>query len=170
MEIIKYKNKSGNIYEIRGLKVMLDEDLAELYGVETKVLNQAVSRNKDRFPPDFMFSVTQQEFSALRSQFVTSKRTKGGRRYLPTAFTEHGILMLSSVLRSKQAVKVNIQIMRTFVALRESAQGYEQLINKLKELEDKYDKQFKIVFNAIEGMLEIEERSKVDKEIGFKLE
>lgn len=163
-EIPIYKSTIGEIYEIRGQKVMLDSDLARLYGVETKVLNQAVLRNVERFPDDFMFELTQQEFSVLRSQIVTSK---GGRRYLPNAFTEHGILMLSSVLRSKEAVRVNIQIMRAFISLRESLIGYSQLKDRLEDMERKYDSQFKIVFQAIKNMLDYESEEG-DKRIGFK--
>ncbi|MNQ67413.1 ORF6N domain protein [compost metagenome] len=104
----------NKIDELRGLKVMLDSDLAELYGVETKVLNQSIRRNIERFPNDFMFELTAEEWESLRSQFVTSKKGRGGRTYLPHVFTEHGILMLSSVLNSRQAIQVNIQIVRIF--------------------------------------------------------
>ncbi len=162
--VIIHKGQVGNIYEIRDQKVMLDSDLAILYGVETKVLNQAVARNKARFPGDFAFELTQKEFSALRSQFVTSK---GGRRYKPYVFTEHGILMLSSVLRSDKAVKVNIQIMRAFVVLRKTLLNYQELNEKLEKLESKYDEQFTIVFAAIKSML-YEDDEKNLRRIGFK--
>ncbi len=125
---------------IRGEKVILDADLAKLYGVDTKVLVQAVKRNKDRFPSDFMFQLSQVEFSDLRSQFVTS--TWGGRRYPPYAFTEQGVAMLSSVLRSSRAVAVNIEIMRTFVKLRRLLDSNDKLRKKLEALEQKYDEQF----------------------------
>ena len=108
----------NKIYEIRGHKVMLDSDLAELYGVETKVLNQSIRRNIERFPEDFMFQLTESEWQSLRSQIVTSKIGRGGRTYLPNVFTEHGVLMLSSVLNSQQAIQVNIQIVRIFTRLR----------------------------------------------------
>ncbi len=125
---------------IRGEKVILDADLAKLYGVDTKVIVQAVKRNKDRFPSDFMFQLSQVEFSDLRSQFVTS--TWGGRRYPPYAFTEQGVAMLSSVLRSSRAVAVNIEIMRTFVKLRRLLDSNDKLRKKLEALEQKYDEQF----------------------------
>ena len=129
--VIIHEGQIGNIYEIRGMQVMLDSDLAKLYGVETRILNQAVLRNKRRFPRDFIFSLTQKEFSSLTSQSVISK--KGGRRHKPYVFTEHGILMLSSVLRSDIAASVNIQIMRSFAALRRSLVNYQQLKEKLDE-------------------------------------
>ena len=122
MEIAVIQQK---IYEIRGEKVMLDFDLARLYGVETKVLNQAVKRNIERFPPDFMVQLTISEWNGLRSQFVTSNR--GGRRYLPYAFTEHGVTMLVSVLKSDTAVKINVAIVRAFIALRQIAHQYKDL-------------------------------------------
>ena len=139
-EIIQSK-----IFLLRGQKIMLDKDLAKLYGVATKVLNQAVKRNIDRFPSDFMFLLTPQEVTSLRSQFVTS--TRGGLRYQPCAFTEHGILMLSSVLNSKRAIQVNIQIMRAFTKLREMLVSNKELRQKIEEMEKKYDHQFKIVFH-----------------------
>ena len=127
---------------------MLDADLASLYCVETKRLVEAVKRNIQRFPEDFMFQLTKEESAILRSQFATSSQW-GGRRYPPYAFTEHGILMLSSVLRSQRAIEVNIQIMRTFVRLREMLASHEKLARKLAALERKYDEQFKVVFDAI---------------------
>ncbi len=137
---------------IRGEKVILDADLAKLYGVDTKVLVQAVKRNKDRFPSDFMFQLSQVEFSDLRSQFVTS--TWGGRRYPPYAFTEQGVAMLSSVLRSSRAVAVNIEIMRTFVKLRRLLDSNDKLRKKLEALEQKYDEQFNAVFKVIRQLME----------------
>lgn len=122
------------IYEIRGHKVMLDSDLAELYEVETKVLNQAVKRNIERFPEDFMFQLTKDEFTVLRSQFVTSPKG-GGRQYLPYVFTEQGVAMLSGILKSKKAIAVNIQIMRAFVRLRQWAVENKELAQRLTELE-----------------------------------
>lgn len=149
------------ILSLRGHKVMLDADLAELYGVATKVLNQAVKRNIERFPQDFMFQLTKKDVdglvdywdsSALRSQFVTSNR-RGGRRYLPLAFTEQGVAMLSSVLHSPRAVQVNIAIMRAFVKLREILATHRELARRLDELESKYDKQFRAVFDAIRELM-----------------
>ncbi len=151
---------------IRGHKVMLDADLAELYGVETRVLVQAVKRNLDRFPADFMLQLTDKEFEDLRSQIVTS--SWGGRRYPPYAFTEQGVAMLSSVLRSKRSVRVNIEIMRTFVKLREMITSQKELARKLKELEKKYDSQFKIVFDALRQILEPPKKPR--RRIGFKVE
>lgn len=130
---------------------MLDADLAALYGVETKVLNQAVKRNIARFPEDFAFQLTDDELANLRSQIVTSNR--GGRRYLPYAFTEQGVAMLSSVLRSPRAVQVNIEIMRTFVQLRLALAGHEELSRKLDALEARYDRQFGVVFEAIRQLM-----------------
>ena len=130
---------------------MLDADLAELYGVETKALLQTVKRNLDRFPEDFAFQLTNQDLSNLRSQIVTS--SWGGRRYLPYAFTEQGVAMLSSVLRSPRAVQVNIEIMRVFVRLRQLLTSNVELARKLAALESKYDAQFKMVFDAIRELM-----------------
>jgi len=156
---------SSKIYLIRGLKVMLDRDLAELYGVETKVLKQSVRRNIDRFPPDFMFEMTKTEFEDWRSQFVTSKSDKMGLRYKPMAFTEQGVAMLSSVLGSKRAIHVNIQIMRAFTQLRKMLSTHEDLKRKIESMEKKYDQQFQIVFEAIKQLLSEEDKPK--KKIGF---
>lgn len=152
---------------IRGQKVMLDSDLARLYGVDTRALNQAVRRNRDRFPDDFMFQLTIDEARALRSQFVILRRGRGRhRKYLPYAFTEQGVAMLSSVLRSKRAVRVNIMIMRAFVRLREMIASHKDLARRLAELEKKYDSQFKVVFDAIRQLVE-PARSK-PRRIGFQ--
>jgi len=139
------------IYLIRGQKVMLSTHLAELYGVEPKRLIQAVKRNLERFPTDFMFPLAPQEVRNLRSQIVTS--SWGGTRYVPLAFTEQGVAMLSSVLRSPNAVRVNIEIMRTFVRLRQMLAAHADLGRKLEELEKKYDAQFKVVFDAIRQLM-----------------
>ena len=136
---------------IRGEKVILDSDLATLYEVETKVLTQTVRRNMSRFPADFMFQLTREEFDHLRSQSVSSRW--GGRRYLPYAFTEQGVAMLSSVLRSENAVKVNIEIIRAFVRLRQILASNKKLAQKIDELEQKYDEQFKKVFEAIKQLM-----------------
>ena len=141
------------IYLIRGQNVMLDRDLAALYGVPTKALKQAVRRNLERFPDDFMFVLGTVEFQIWRSQFVTSKEDRKGLRYPPMAFTEQGVAMLSSVLKSPRAVQVNIAIMRTFVQLREMLAGNAQLARQLEELEKKYDRQFKVVFDAIRQLM-----------------
>jgi hypothetical protein len=137
---------------IRGLRVLLDSELAELYEVETKALVQAVKRNRTRFPSDFMFQLTQQELTILRSQTVTSSQW-GGRRALPYAFTEQGVAMLSSVLRSDRAVQVNIAIMRAFVRLREMLLSNADLARRLDALEQKYDAQFRVVFDAIRQLM-----------------
>ncbi len=154
---------------IRQKKVMLDADLAELYGVETKALKRAVKRNVDRFPPDFMFQLTNQEVANLRCQFGTSSLDGkwGGLRYAPFAFTEQGVAMLSSVLGSKRAVQVNIEIMRAFVKLRELISSHHVLAQKIAELEKRYDHQFKIVFDAIRELM-TPPPSK-SKKIGFDL-
>ena len=160
------KNK---IFEIRGQKVMLDFDLAEMYEVETKVFNQAVKRNERRFPADFMFTLTQKEFQSLRSQIVTSKR--GGTRYLPSAFTEQGVAMLSSVLNSDKAIDVNIAIIRTFVLVKQSVLDYKDLSENLKKLERKSNKNFKEIFTALNFLItkkQEEQNLKDRKRIGFK--
>ena len=141
------------IYLLRGLRVILDADLAKMYGVPTKSLNLAVKRNGDRFPDDFMFQLTAEEADALRFQIETSKPARGGRRYLPYAFTEQGVAMLSSVLRSTRAVQVNIAIMRAFVRLRELLSTHADLARKLAAMERKYDSQFKVVFDAIRQLM-----------------
>lgn len=148
----------NKIFLIRGQKVMFDKDLAELYGVETKYLTRQVRRNIDRFPSDFLLPLTMQEIAILKRQFGTS--SWGGTRKPPFAFTEHGILMLSSVLNSKRAIQVNIQIMRTFTQLREMLTGNKELKRKIEEMEKKYDHQFQIVFKAIKELLEPPTKSK----------
>jgi hypothetical protein len=142
----------SKIYMIRDQRVMLSTDLAELYGVEHRSLVQAVTRNLDRFPSDFSFVITNQEFMNLKSQIVTS--SWGGTRKPPTAFTEQGVAMLSGILRSAEAVAVNIQIMRTFVRLRHLLTANDDLKKKLDELESKYDKNFKMVFDAIHHLMD----------------
>lgn len=132
---------------------MLDRDLAELYAVTTKALNQAVKRNRERFPDDFMFQLTSKETQNWRSQFVTSNREKMGIRRRPYAFTENGVSMLSSVLKSRRAIRVNIEIMRTFTRLRELIQSQKKIWEKITEMEQKYDGQFKIVFDALRELL-----------------
>lgn len=137
---------------LRGQNVLLDSELAELYGVETRVVVQAVKRNQERFPADFMFQLTSEEWDILRSQSVMSSG-HGGRRHAPFAFTEQGVAMLSSVLRSKQAILVNVEIMRTFVRLRAMLTSHGDLARKLEELEKKYDSQFQAVFQAIRQLM-----------------
>jgi hypothetical protein len=154
------------IYLIRGEKVMLDRDLAALYGVSTKALKQAVRRNVARFPADFMFVLNAAEFKDWRSQFVTSKADRKGLRYSPMAFTEHGILMLSTVLNSERAIRVNIEIMRASVRLRQIIASNAELSRRLDKLESKYDRQFKVVFEAIRQL--IAPRTHNRKEIGFR--
>ena len=156
----------SKIYLIRGQKVMLDRDLAELYGVKTKVLIQAVKRNINRFPLDFMFQMRKEEFNVLRSQIVTS--SWGGRRYLPYAFTEQGIAMLSSVLNSERAIQVNIAIMRVFVKLKEMLSTHKELARKLSQLEQKFEKhdsEIRSIFEAIRQIMMPVEQG--NKKIGF---
>ena len=153
------------IYLIRGERVMLDRDLAVLYGVETKILNRAVKRNLQRFPLDFMFQLTEEEAESLRCQIGTSNKGRGGRRYLPYVFTEQGVGMLSTVLSSERAIGVNIAIIRTFVKLRQFFLSNAELARRLDELESKYDKQFKVVFDAIRKLMETPVPGR--KEIGF---
>jgi hypothetical protein len=153
------------IYLIRKEKVMLDQDLASLYGVPTKALVQAVKRNADRFPDDFMFQLSEPEFAILRSQIVTSRW--GGRRNPPYAFTEQGVAMLSSVLRGSRAIAVNVEIMRAFVRLRRLLLSQEELSRKLLELEGRYDRQFKVVFEAIRQIMAPDVPPK-RRQIGFR--
>jgi hypothetical protein len=185
-------NVDHSIFLVRGQKVMLDSELAYLYGVETKILNQMVKRNTMRFPEDFMFQLTLEETDIvlksqivtscdkkshnllsyrtnLRSQFVTSssKEAWGGRRYRPYAFTEQGIAMLSSVLNSPRAIAVNIEIMRAFVRLRQLIASHADLARKLAALEKKYDAQFKIVFDAIRELMTPITPADKKREIGF---
>jgi hypothetical protein len=154
------------IYSIRGDKVMLDRDLAELYGVSTKALKQAVRRNIKRFPADFMFVLSSDELNNWRSQFVTSSGDRKGLRYAPMAFTEHGVLMLSSVLKSDRAVQVNIEIMRTFLRLRRKTGSKSNLAKRVDQLERRYDGQFKVVFDAIRKLLDPKRPTR--SEIGFR--
>ncbi|MFH1825260.1 MAG: ORF6N domain-containing protein [Candidatus Firestonebacteria bacterium] len=163
-DLIPQERIESKIYQIRELKVMMDRDIAELYGVETKVLNQAVKRNIKRFPPDFMVQLTKEEMNNWKSQIVTSNSIRLGLRKRPFAFTEHGVLMLSSVLNSERAIQVNIQIMRTFTRLRQILSTHDDIKKKLEE----HDKQFKVVFmeiNKIHRLLEPPEKPK--RKFGF---
>jgi hypothetical protein len=160
----------NKIYFIRGHKVMLDSDLAELYNVETKQLKRQVNRNIDRFPKDFMFELTQAEFDNLRSQIGTSNW--GGTRYLPMVFTEHGVLMLSSVLNSKQAIQVNIQIMRIFTQVRQMLFDNTELrlaIEEIKRRTENNTKNIEMVFQYLDELMEKKEKPKSRKAIGFKI-
>jgi hypothetical protein len=177
--VLKPENVAQLVFFIRGEKVMLDADLAKLYGVTTKALNQAMRRNKTRFPEDFAFRLSREEFDNMRSQIVTRSRGRSGiwsqivttsQKYrrsdsLPVAFTEQGVAMLSSVLRSARAVEVNIAIMRTFVQLRRLMDTNRDLARKIEALEKKYDEQFAVVFEAIKQLIAPPAPPK--KEIGF---
>jgi len=171
--LIPVERITGKIYLIRKEKVMLDSDLAELYNIETRVLKQAVRRNIDRFPDDFMFQVSREEYNSLRSQFVTLKRG-GHSKYLPFVFTEQGVAMLSSVLNSKSAIQVNIAIMRAFVQLRRFLQSNEELSKKLKKLESEtknkfaeHEEQIQLIFEAIKELVNDKEKPK--SEFGFQV-
>ncbi len=153
------------IYLIRGQKVMLYSDIAELYGVTTKRLNEQIRRNADRFPVDFMFQLSFVEYEHLRSQIATSSLKHGGRRYLPCAFTEHGALMAASVLNTPRAIEVSLYVVRAFVKLREMIATHKNLAKKLEELEKKYDGQFQVVFEAIRAL--VAEPEPKQKKIGF---
>jgi hypothetical protein len=162
----------NKIYDVRSCRIMLDSDLAELYQVETKVLKQAVRRNIDRFPPDFMFELSENESNSLknslRSQIVTSNESaKGGSRYTPFAFTEQGVAMLSSVLRSPTAIAVNIAIMRAFVLLRQMATEYSELLKRIEDLEESTDAQFSEVYAALTKILSAPPPAPPRKPIGF---
>lgn len=169
MNIIPIQQK---IYEIRGVKIMLDSDIAALYEMETKVLKQAVKRNLKRFPTDFMFTLTKDELNRLRSQIVTLKNTRGSHsKYLPYAFTEHGVAMLASVLNSDKAIEMNIAIVRVFIALREFALNVKELSAKIEMLEKKYNKQFADVYEAMDYLVKERQQEKKLKErvkIGFR--
>ena len=159
----------SKIHELRGVKIILDFNIAELYDVPTKVLKQSIRRNKDRFPEDFMFELTENEWLNLRSQIVTS--SWGGIRYRPVAFTEYGVAMLSGLLRSNIAVKVNIEIVRTFIFLRKLAREHGDLRDKILEMEQRYDRKFNGIEQALDFLLQ--EKSKNDdlksrRRIGFK--
>jgi len=160
------------IFEIRGQKVMLDRDLAEMYEVETRALNQSIKRNISRFPADFMFQLTKDEFGSLMSQIVISKKVgRGGTRKMPYVFTEQGVAMLSSVLNSEKAIEVNISIIRTFVIMRQYALSFKELADRIKKLENKYNKNFNQVFKALDLLLsdnEMKQDFKERKRIGFK--
>ena len=162
------------IYEIRGQRVMLDFELAELYAVETKALKQAVKRNIERFPDDFMFELSRKEYNFLRSQNVTIETGRGRySKYLSYAFTEQGVAMLSSVLKSPKAIEVNIAIMRAFVLVRQFALTNKELTIKLQELESRYNKQFKDVYDAINFLLQKDKQAVSQnqrKKIGFNTE
>lgn len=162
-EVVPQQLIENKILIIRGKKVMLDRDLAGLYEVETKTLNRTVKRNMERFPEDFMFQLTKEEFNNLRFHFGTSRW--GGQRYMPYVFTENGVAMLSSVLNSKRAIQVNIQIMRTFTKIREMIATHKDLKQKIEKMEKKYDYQFKVVFEAIKQLMEPSQ--KTSKRIGF---
>ena len=166
MQVIQEK-----IYEVRGQKIMLDFDLAELYEVETRVLNQAVKRNLDIFPDDFMFQLSKKEWEIMLSQNVMTYPTKRPKSALPLAFTEHGVAMLANVLKSKKARQTSIAIVRAFIALKQFALNYKELADKLKELESKYNQQFKDVYEAITYLLQkdkLETEQSQRKRIGFK--
>lgn len=143
----------NQIKVIRGRKVILDSDLAALYNVPTKRLNEQVRRNPDRFPEDFMFQLTEVEADSLRSQFATSNTPRGGRRYLPYAFTEHGALMAANVLNNQTAITVSLEIVRTFIRLRQILVVHQDLKRKVEALETKYDSQFRVVFDAVKQLI-----------------
>ncbi len=155
-DLIPHEVVERKIYIIRGHRVMLDSELAQLYGVRTKNLNKAIKRNTERFPEDFMFQLTPDEFESLRFQIGTSKKGRGGRRYLPLVFTEQGVAMLSSVLQSKRAIQVNIAIMRAFVRLKTILSMHKELAHKLNELErkiEKHDEDICAIFEAIRQLM-----------------
>jgi phage regulator Rha-like protein len=174
LEVVPAPAIQKRILVVRERQVMLDEDLADLYGVETRRLIEQVKRNIDRFPSDFMFQLTKDEAAALRSQSATSERGRGGRRYAPYVFTEQGVAMLSGVLRSKRAVAVNIEIMRAFVELRRAATSYAALEKRLQELEretraklGKHDEQLSQIFKALRQLISPPPRPK--RRVGFRL-
>ncbi|MBX7181947.1 MAG: ORF6N domain-containing protein [Bacteroidia bacterium] len=162
MELSTIKSK---IYEIRGYKVILDFDIAELYGIETKRLKEAVRRNANRFPNDFMFELSENEFNVLlRTQIASSNKGRGGIRYRPFAFTEQGVAMLSSVLNTEKAIEVNISIVRAFIFVRQMALENNELLEKLGLLENKYDRQFSDVYEALNFLLSKDKKQTEQKE------
>jgi hypothetical protein len=163
-ESVSIEQISGRIYFIRGKRVMLDRDLAELYGVETRRLKEQVRRNIERFPDDFMFELSKSEFTNWRSQFATSNRDKIGWRYNPMVFTEQGVAMLSSVLRSKTAIQVNIQIMRAFTKMRQMIFDNAELRKEIENLKDDMDGKFQVVFEILDQLLTVDTKP---KKIGF---
>jgi hypothetical protein len=170
--IIPDETVMNKIYFIRGQKVMLDKDLAELYGSETKRLKEAVKRNNERFPKDFMFELNSSEFQSLRTQFASSKNGRGGDRYMPMVFTEHGVLMLSSVLNSPKAIQVNIQIMRIFTRFRQMLTENTELrlaIEKLEKKTENNSKNIEVVFQYFDELIVKEEKMKPRKQIGYKI-
>ncbi|MBI4778583.1 ORF6N domain-containing protein [Candidatus Desantisbacteria bacterium] len=168
-QLVPIERIESRILIIREQKVMLDRDLADLYEVITGNLNKAVKRNIERFPDDFMFQLTKEEFDDLRFHFGISKTEgRGGRKYLPYAFTEQGVAMLSSVLNSKRAILVNIQIMRVFTQLKKMLASNDDLKRKIEAMESKYDAQFKVVFDAIKSLMS--PPTKEQKKIGFRKE
>lgn len=170
VSLIPMERVISSVVLVRNHKVLMDSDLAEMYGVETKYLVRAFLRNLNRFPSDFAFQLSQQEWESLRCQIGTSKElSRGGRRYAPYVFTEQGVAMLSSVLKSKRAVQVNIAIMRAFVELREMLGSHKDLARKLEAMEKKYDSQFKIVFDAIRELMKPPE-TPARRKIGFVVE
>jgi hypothetical protein len=170
LELIAAPAIEHRIFVVRGRQVMLDEDLADLYGVETKRLVEQVKRNLDRFPEDFMFQLDKEEAAALRSQIATSNTGRGGRRYAPYVFTEQGVAMLSSVLRSKRAIAVNIEIMRAFVELRRVASSYAAIEKRLEQIErgmGEHDEQLEQIFNALRQLIAPPPQPK--RPIGFRV-
>ena len=168
MQLQSIQNK---IYEVRGQKVMLDFDLALIYDVETRILNQAVNRNRDIFPNDFMFQLTKKEWESMSSQIVMTYSSRRPKKALPLAFTEHGVTMLSNILKSKKARRISVSIVRAFIALKQYALTHKDLSEKLKELEVKYNKQFKDIYEAINYLLKKDKlhvEQKERKQIGYK--
>jgi len=166
-EIVSVENIVNKIYHFRGVNVMLDRDLAELYGVETGHLKRQVNRNINRFPEDFMFELTKEEVDSLRCQTGILETGRGQHsKYLPYVFTEQGVAMLSSVLHSERAIIVNIQIMRIFTKLRQMLSTHEELKRKIEDMENRYDHQFRVIFDAIKQL--IEEDLKPKRDIGFE--
>ena len=159
----------GAIVEVRKQRVILDEDLARIYGVTTKAFNQAVKRNADRFPDDFMYVLEDKEVTSLKSQIVTSKKGRGGRRYAVLAFTEHGAVMAANVLRSSRAIRMSIEEVRAFIRYRQMALSHKDLAERIDGLENKCDEQFHVVFDAIRALMDPPEEQK-KKPIGFATE
>ena len=163
--LVSVDDIATRIYHIRGYKVLLDRDIAELYGVETKRLKEQVRRNIDRFPSDFMFELTKEELADWRPQIATSNSDKMGLRHAPMAFTEQGVAMLSSVLRSKRAIQVNVQIMRAFVRLRQIVLDHAELKSEVEDLRKQTDERFQVVFTVLDKLVNAEDES--PRKIGF---
>jgi len=166
-QIIKIQNIQKSIFVIRGKRVIIDNDLADIYGISTTRLNQQVLRNSERFPDDFVFKINKNEYLALMLQFATSKKSSGGRRKLPNVYTEHGVIMAANVLKTKRAIEMSILVVRAFIKMREIIESRSNLLKKIEALEVKYDTRFHIIFKAIKKLMNTSLPNIKKRKIGF---